>query len=262
MLQLSAGSLLALGLWPGALRAAGAGHPGEFTFIVVNDVHYTSDKCGRWLERVLAQIKATKPAPDFLLLAGDYSEDGKPAQLGAMRDLLQGLGLPHYGVIGNHDYESKTSRKPYEDIFPGRLNYHFQHQGWQIVAFDSTEGNLGGGTTVQPATLQWLDDTLPKLDRKLPLLAFTHFPLGPKVNTRSLNADAVLERFKAHNLQATFSGHWHGFTEREVRGAAVVTNRCCSFAKGNFDNTPEKGYFVCRAKDGKITREFVEAPKV
>lgn len=171
------------------------------------------------------------------------------------------ISSKHSGVIGNHDYESKTSRKAYEDVFPDRLNYHFQHQGWQIVAFDSTEGNLGGGTTVQPATLQWLDDTLPKLDRKLPLLAFTHFPLGPKVNTRSLNADAVLERFKAHNLQATFSGHWHSFTEREARGAAVVTNRCCSFAKGNFDNTPEKGYFVCRAKDGKITREFVEAPK-
>lgn len=40
--------------------------------------------------------------------------------------------------------------------------------------------------------------------------------------------------------------------------AADVTNRCCSFTVRNHDRTqPEKGYFLCHAKDGKVRREFV-----
>ena len=37
-----------------------------------------------------------------------------------------------------------------------------------------------------------------------------------------------------------------------------TTNRCCAFARGNHDGTKEKGYFLCTARDGKFTREFVE----
>ena len=56
-LQLSAGSLLALGLWPGALRAQGAGNAGEFAFIAVNDTHYIGEECGAFLERMFKQMK-------------------------------------------------------------------------------------------------------------------------------------------------------------------------------------------------------------
>ena len=50
MLRLSAGSLLALGLWPGALRAAGERNSGEFSFIAVNDLHYLDAKGDKWFE--------------------------------------------------------------------------------------------------------------------------------------------------------------------------------------------------------------------
>ena len=113
-------------------------------------------------------------------------------------------------------------------------------------------------TTIQPATLRWLDDLLPKLDPRRPTVVFTHFPLGPKVTHRPLNADEVLKRFKEHNLRAVFGGHFHGFTERKLRETILTTNRCCSLTKGNHDGTKEKGYFLCHAQDGRITRKFVE----
>jgi hypothetical protein len=68
----------------------------------------------------------------------------------------------------------------------------------------------------------------------------------------------VLGRFKEHNLQAIFSGHFHSLTERTARGVALTTNRCCSFHRKNHDGAKEKGYFLCRARDGKIERTFVE----
>ncbi len=262
MLGWSAGSLLALGLWPGALRAEGQGNSGEFSFIAVNDLHYLNDHCGPWFERVVEQMKASQPKIDLCLIGGDFSEKGTPAELTAVRDHFKKLGVPSYGVIGNHDYFTQTDRKAYEETFPGRINYHFEHRGWQFVALDSSEGQLSRDTTIQPATIQWLDDMLPKLDKKRPMLIVTHFPLGPLTPSRPKNADAVLERFKEFNLQAVFNGHFHGFTERKVGMTTLTTNKCCAFSRANHDGTKEKGYFLCRAKDGKIAREFVEVKPV
>src|SRR5439155_13606041 len=47
MLGLSTTTLLAAGLWPGALRAEGEGGSTEFRFVVVNDFHYLNERCGK-----------------------------------------------------------------------------------------------------------------------------------------------------------------------------------------------------------------------
>lgn len=262
MLKRTAGGLLALGLWPGALRAAELGNSDDFTFIVVNDLHYLNEHCGVWFERVVKQMNANEPKAAFCLIVGDHAEHGTAAEMGAVKDSFRALNCPRYGVIGNHDYlaTAENDRTIYEKLFPGRLNYRFDHAGWQFVALDSSEGKKSRNTSVQPETLKWLDDTLPKLDKKRPAVVFTHFPFGPLTPMRPVNADAVLERFKQHNLQAVFNGHFHGFTERQVGDTTLTTNQCCSFSRQNHDGSKEKGYFVCNAKDGKIIRRFVEVP--
>ena len=257
MLKLSAGSLLTLGLWPGALRAEGTGPAGQFHFLVVNDIHYMTDRCGKFLERVAAKIKAG-PKPEICLLVGDQSDHGTVAELTAVKDAFQRMDLPSFPVIGNHDYLTQKDRAGYEKVFPDRLNYHFAHQGWLFVGLDSTDGLKASKTNILPPTLQWLDDNLSKLDKKSPLVLFTHFPLGEKVTNRPLNADAVLERFLGHNLRAVFNGHYHSFTERHAGEVTLTTNRCCSISRPNHDKTKEKGFFLCEAKDGKVSHEFVE----
>jgi 3',5'-cyclic AMP phosphodiesterase CpdA len=256
MMQLSAGSLLAAGTWPGWLTAAPAAE--DFSFAVVNDTHYLNDKCGPWFEKVTRSITGLDPKVRFVLMVGDLAQDGKPTELGPMRDVLKGLGVPVYAVPGNHDYRTRTDRKAYDELFPGRLNYTFEAGGWQFVGLDSTDGVKYDKVAVGPDALTWLDAELPKLDAKRPTVLFTHFPLGPGVKYRLTNADVVLDRFKPVNLRAVFNGHYHAFTEKSAGGVAVTTNRCCAFAKGNHDGTKEKGYFVCSAKDGKIGRTFVE----
>lgn len=259
MMRQSAGMLLAAGLWPGALEADEQRNTSEFHFLVVNDTHYQDARCGKWLQQVFRQMKAHKEKIDFCLLAGDLVEHGKAEELSSVRDLLKEFGLTTYVVPGNHDYRTQDDRKPYEEFFPEQINYRFEHQGWQFLGLDTTEGLRFQKTKVQPATLRWLDDTLPKLDKKRPTVVFTHFPLGPLTPSRPLNAEDVLARFKEFNLQAVFSGHFHSFTERQVGASTLTTNRCCSFSRGNHDGTKEKSYFLCRAKDGKVQRTSVEA---
>lgn len=257
MISLSAGSLLALGLWPGSLPAEEAAGS-DFSFVALNDLHYATPNCGPWFEKVLASIKSTPQKLDFGLIVGDLANSGEREQLGAIRDLFRPLGIPLHHVVGNHDYAGPDDRQSYEELYPRQINYAFEHKGWQFFGLDSTQGQLASRTVVSPSTLQWLDDSLPKFKRKVPTVVFTHFPMGPLVPSRPLNADDLLDRFRGFNLQAVLCGHFHGSTQRQVRGAMITTNQCCSFVRNNHDGTKEKGYFLCRAEDGKIRRTFVE----
>ena len=260
MLRLSAGQLLALGLWPGALRAEGRADTGEFAFIVVNDLHFQTEQCGPWFDRVVRQMKATEPKPALCLILGDYAEHGTEAEIGAAKDAFAALGMPTFGVIGNHDYISDDDRSAYRKLFPKPLNYAREQNGWQFVGLDTTEGRRASGTKISADTLAWVDENLSKLDRTKPLVIFTHFPLGLLTPGRPKNADELLIRFKEHNLQAVFNGHYHGFTERQFGRVILTTNKCCAISRENHDGTKEKGYFLCTAKDGKVTRSFVEVP--
>jgi 3',5'-cyclic AMP phosphodiesterase CpdA len=260
MLRASAGSLLALGLWPGVLRAASESQGEDFSFIAVNDTHYIDEQCGVWLRTAIAKMKACAPQPELCLMSGDYTDHGTVAELAAARDLFRGLGIPAYGVIGNHDWLKNDDRKPYEEVFPDRLNYRFDHRGWQFMALDTTEGQKANQTKISDDNLRWADENLPKFDKKKPLILLSHFQLGPKISNRPLNADALLERFKEYNLRAVFCGHFHGFTESKLGEAVFTTNKCCSLKKTNHDKTREKGFFFCQVKNGEIKRTFVEVP--
>ena len=260
MLRASAGSLLALGLWPGALRAADAGHGEDFSFIAVNDTHYVDEKCGAWLQTAIARMKACSPTPELCLMSGDYAEHGTVAEHAGARDVFKSLGIPTYGVIGNHDWQTNGDRKAYEEIFPKQINYQFDHRGWQFMALDTTEGLKAGGVKISADTLRWVDENLPKFDKKKPLVLVSHFQLGPGINNRPLNTDALLERFKDYNLRAVFCGHFHGFTESKLGEAVFTTDKCCSLKAKNHDRTTEKGFFFCQIKNGAIQRTFVEVP--
>jgi Calcineurin-like phosphoesterase len=258
LLRLSAGTLLTLGLWPGRLRGDGT-EASEFTFLVVNDLHFREEACALWFEEAVAAMKASAPAAEFCLLCGDLADGGEPSQHVGIRDTFQGLGIPAYAAIGNHDYLTDTDRQSYEEIFSDQINYIFEHDGWQLVGIDTTQGNAWQNTNVSSDTLGWLDKHLPKLDRRKPTILFTHFPLGAEVSMRPLNADDVLTRFLEFNLGAVFCGHFHGYTERALGEALITTDRCCSRVRANHDGSKEKGWFVCRATSaGEVTREFVE----
>jgi 3',5'-cyclic AMP phosphodiesterase CpdA len=257
LLRRSPAALLAAGLWPGTL-AAGDPATETFSLIVVNDLHSLDRKCHPWFEKVVKQMAGHAEKPAFLLAAGDLANDGAADQLAAVKEIFAGLKLPVHAVPGNHDYTNKGERKAYDDLYPNRLNYAFDHGGWQFVALDTTEGTKWQDTTISADTLKWLDDRLPKLDKKKPLVVSTHFPLGEGVKMRPKNADALLKRLMPYNLRAVYSGHFHGFTERTAGDAVLTTNRCCAFARGNHDGTKDKGYFLVTAKDGKLARTFVE----
>src|SRR5262249_24352132 len=162
-----------------------------------------------------------------------------------------------YYVPGNHDYLTPDDRKAYDDLCPKSLNYHFDHGTWQFGGIDSTEGKKFMNSAVHKDALTYVECALPKLHRKKPTVLFTHFPLGPNPLQRPTNAEEWLARCKGHNLRAVFNGHYHALTERAVGEVVLTTNRCCAISRSNHDGSPEKGYFLCHAKGGKVGHTFV-----
>jgi 3',5'-cyclic AMP phosphodiesterase CpdA len=259
-MKLGAGALLTSNLWPGALAAQDVAS-GSFEFICVNDLHYIDEGCVPFFQTMVRKMKEASPDAKLLLVAGDLCEDGTPAQLSGIRDVLKTIGLPTKVVTGNHDWTTQTDRKTYEETFPDSVNHTFDLGGWQFVGLDSSDGVKFEKTSILKPTLDWLDATLPKLDKRKPTVIFTHFPMGPTVRYRPANVDEVLNRFKEFNLRAVFNGHFHSATERTVGECIITTNKCCAFRRNNHDGTVEKGFFVCKVGDGNLTRRFVEVAR-
>ena len=257
--RLGTASLLALGLGPGCHSARRGAGLRPFQFVVVNDLHHAGRECEPFFAALISQMR-THPDLEFVLLLGDLADTGKAVDLAAIRHHFQKLGVPLYPVIGNHDYATKTDRRAYEEVFPGRINYRFRRRGWQFVGLDTTQGTDYQNTRIQAATLAWLDATLPQVDHDTPTVIFTHFPLGEGVSMRPLNAGEVLQRFAGFNLKGVFGGHYHAFTARRFEDAEVVTNRCCSRLRDNHDGTKPEGYWLVTAADGRLAREFIEFP--
>jgi len=260
MMQMSAGALLSAGLWPGALSAQDA-KAEDITFIEVNDLHYIDTGCVPFFQKVVEKMKAAAGDSRMVLVVGDTCENGTPAQLNGMRDIIKTIGLEPHVVMGNHDWTGQTDREAYEQTWPKSINYTFEHGGWQFVGLDSSDGVKYENTSVLKPTLDWIDENLPKLDKKRPLILFTHFPLGQGVKYQLKNSDDLLNRFKEHNLRGVFNGHFHGFTQNQRADYIITTDRCCAYRRDNHDNTLEKGFFVCKTKDGVVTREFVEVSR-
>jgi 3',5'-cyclic AMP phosphodiesterase CpdA len=252
----SAAALLAADIWPGRLFAADR-PSGAFDFLIINDLHVIDKEDGPWLAKVVASMKTQKAKPEFCIIAGDLADDSTAAQYGIVDEAFKTLGVPIYTIPGNHDYTKKQDRSAYEAARPKSLNYTFEHGGWQFVLLDSTDGTKAKCSILKP-TFDYVEQALPKLDKGRPTLLVTHFPQGPKVTNRSLNADDLLDRFKPYNLAGVFGGHYHAYTATTVRDIPIKTNRCCSLKRSNHDGSKEKGYFLCSAKEGKVTPTFVQ----
>lgn len=254
------GAALALRSLRSRAEPSGAG---AFDFIVVNDTHYIDRNCSEWLARVVAAMHESAPEAVFCLHAGDVTDRGTAAASAATAQVFAGLGCPFYAVPGNHDFITSDDRSGYDAVFPGRLNYRFDHAGWHFLALDSTQGTDFQETAIGEATLAWLDAESAKLDPERPVFAFTHFPLGEGAEYRPRNADALLERLGRVSLRWVHSGHWHGESAVPKRRATLTTSRCCARLRENRDGSPLKGWHVYRASaDGSLTRRFVTAPAV
>ncbi|HET7541184.1 MAG TPA: metallophosphoesterase [Polyangiaceae bacterium] len=207
--------LLALG--PGTvhlrLAAPGAAENGLFQFALLSDVQEAIDR----IQDVYRVINS-EPALDFLLGAGDLTEQGESAELERFQHELATLNVPYYTTLGNHELGAATPA--YQDWF-GRANFQFVHRGVYFTLLDS------GSATIDPLAEEWLDGWLANGRQAVHVVAMHIPPLDP-VGTRNASfasraeASTLLAKLAAARVDLTLYGHIHSYYSFENAGIPAI----------------------------------------
>lgn len=192
----------------GAEAADGGGIFGAF---------HPSDK----LARALDVVCKLEPAPDFIVLTGDLSDHGLPAEWAKVTEILaEHATIPTYLVRGNHDanlvaYLEAFGTRPEFDAARMATTgacYAFDWQGCRMVCLDSESY-----ATASPQA-DWLREEIATAGERT-VLAFDHRHLRPTGNALADRRGAAFQQkdfgsletqlLAAPGFSAFFCGHVH-----------------------------------------------------
>jgi 3',5'-cyclic-AMP phosphodiesterase len=176
--------------------------PRPFRFAVLSDVQEAIDR----VQDIFVRLNQ-EPDIDFLLGAGDLTEQGTRAQLERFRSELSGLDIPYYTTLGNH--ELGQSPTLFHEFF-GRASQSFEYSGVRFSLIDSASA------TVDPIVFGWLDEWLASARDQLHVVAMHIPPLDP-IGVRNgafasrSEAAKLLGRLATARVDLTLYGHIHSY---------------------------------------------------
>lgn len=191
---------------------------------------------------------------DMVFHLGDFI-DRNYSSYDTVMPIMQKLSMPHYFILGNHDFSVTDSLKSnvYKELNLERPYYTVQKNSWLFVVLDGTEistyhsadstetlkaQNLmvelkaHGRTQAEPWNgavsanqLQWLNTQLDKADNEgLNAIVMCHFPILPEGVVNLWNDKEVVEVLNQHSsVKAFFNGHYHPGNYVEKEGIHYVT---------------------------------------
>jgi 3',5'-cyclic AMP phosphodiesterase CpdA len=196
-------------------------------------------------EAAIAEINKI-PDLKFVLVAGDLTQDAEPWNIDELRRILDGLKVPYYVVLGNHDLSLVPHEKkdqpislskytvsgafigPSGGMTPGMTYYaHEVAKDLVLIGLDTSraqvfvpEAGLNDfGGRIDAGQMRWLESVLKKNQQKT-VIILTHHNLvpwceGDKTNHNAWrwfwmdNAEEVRALLKKYGVKVVFSGHRH-----------------------------------------------------
>jgi 3',5'-cyclic AMP phosphodiesterase CpdA len=211
----------------------------------VSDGYKLGLKTQMLTESAVAEINKI-PDLKFVLVAGDLTQDAEPWNIDELRRILDGLKVPYFVVLGNHDlslvpHEKKDqpmslSKYTVAGAFigksggmtPGMTYYsHEVAKDLVLVGLDASraqvfvpEAGLNDfGGRLDSGQLRWLESVLMKNQQKT-IIILTHHNLVPWCEGDNSNhnywrwfwmdnAEEVRALLKKYGVKLVFSGHRH-----------------------------------------------------
>jgi len=134
-----------------------------FRLAAVGDLHVRVGRNGAYRD-LFTDMSA---AADAIVLCGDLTDTGKPAEAELLAEDLRAASVPVVAVLGNHDYEcgqveevSDILRKAGMHLLPGAP---FEHMGVGFVGVKGFGGGFGGrmlGSFGEPAIKEFVAEAL------------------------------------------------------------------------------------------------------
>jgi 3',5'-cyclic AMP phosphodiesterase CpdA len=173
-----------------------------FRFAYISDSHlYARGMTHRFAKAVakaVEDVNALDPQPDFVFYGGDLAQLGRADELELGRQILKDVKAPMKMMVGEHDWYFDMGEKWKEFFGPDR--YSFDHKGVHFVTLNSVVekdfwtakgytpeermhivAGLDDGRQsrfeVGEEQRAWLKDDLAKVNKKTPIVVFSHSPL-------------------------------------------------------------------------------------
>jgi Icc protein len=177
----------------------------DFTFAYISDAHIQHIKGAsfvrNWdqgLKRAVAEANLMSPKPDFCIFGGDLAQLAKPEELDHGAEIMSALKYKTHYVMGEHDYYLDMGAY-WENLF-GPQHYSWDHKGVHFIVLNSIlthdewvnkwptpeqrmlemaglDNPNGSPFMVGDAQRQWLKKDLAGLDKKTPVVVFSHSPI-------------------------------------------------------------------------------------
>ncbi len=210
----------------------------------VADLHFSPQNYDRMRE----PMSRVRDEADVLVLAGDLTNYGKPAEMESLLNAIVRLRIPTVAILGNHDYESGHQEELIQMMAAEGIKAldgtGYERDG---VGFAGTKGFLGGfgrgvltafGEPEVKAFVQAAIDETLKLERALSLLrtpkrvVVVHY--APVIDTVRgepaeifpyLGSSRLAEVVDRHQANLVLHGHaHHGAADGKTTGGVPVHN--------------------------------------
>ena len=116
------------------------------------------------LRLMVAHLNSLNPRPDLVLLTGDLTDNGDPAEYRRLHEILEPLDLRYLLLAGNHDSVPELLAEFDSAVPPGVAEGHFSYVvddfPVRLVALDTTVPGEEHGDFDEPRAL-WLEGRQP-----------------------------------------------------------------------------------------------------
>lgn len=225
----------------------------DFYFAVFGDPQIRSENISR-----LAAFKtdAIARGVSFFVVLGDLTEDATTDQYTKIKSALDGVGIPYFATIGNHDLFQSGSAggwDSWKSTF-GPATYSLTVAGVvRFLMIDTASGDIGR------SQFDWLESQL-----RTPI-AFnfvgSHYSLYDGITPVMWRISSVEERYKLmgimdkYGVYAYVGGHVHGYRQTQVGSTLHFTIGSMYPYTLDYGNA---GYVLFHYKNGAMTWEFVQ----
>src|SRR5215203_1151874 len=247
--------------------------------VQISDIHIGGSEDGKdpipRVEAVIEAIRSLPNAPDAVLVSGDLTDHGTAEEYEIVRELLERLELPLYGLPGNHDDRGRM-RKAFDlpGDSEGPIRYSVDVGELRLVLLDSNVPGRDPGA-FDADRLTWFDDELSREPERPTLLAVHHTPLTTgipewdAINLEASDRDALAAVVARHpQLRAIVGGHLHRVAASALAGCPVVSAPSAYLqVRPNFHRdevlwVDPPGFAIHALRDGKLTSQVESVPFV
>lgn len=185
-----------------------------------------------FLPPAIAAINRLAPRPDIVVISGDLTDFGRPAEYAHLKRMLDALDAPYLLLPGNHDERGALTQvfadHPYLRGSDGFVQYAVEDYAVRILVLDTVvPGRSHGGLCGK--RLAWLDERLDEQPDRPTVVAMHHPPFQTGIAHMDAiglleGAQGLAEVVGRHaNVEHIMCGHLHRTIFRRFAGTVAST---------------------------------------